>query len=339
MSLDSLNDLYFNDEEVFFGRLSLNEIKFHILPTKQRNSAIGCSLHSETDDSSLRLIETTSEPSLLHINDSTSLMHRSVGSLPDLTLNNSNVESWDTKTSDESFIKMECMFAKMHDTKAPENECDNTFDEVDRMLKEAQRLQYENENSDIKNANIKKDDCFMLNSPSLSSSEVLIHSSGLMKNPLKERVNTNDIKKQLFPKENKIPKIMIQSPTLTGEQHEDIFCTPLKSTENLNTENTVFKTPANQGVKKLTKSSVKRTLLKYDYIKSPVASYIRDGPQVPLMKDVRPKRPLPGSSAIPKFVKSPIRSNKENINLPHLAYRSAKETKVVSNVAFYLANC
>lgn len=103
----------------------------------------------------------------------------------------------------------------------------------------------------------------------------------------------------------------------------------------------VFKTPASTlMLKKPSTSSVnKKTPVKsgqYAHIASPVACYIKNSPQVPLVQDVRPKKPLPGcSSNIPKLIHSKPKTNvcnKENVNLPSLAYIGAKKTKMVRGV-------
>lgn len=109
------------------------------------------------------------------------------------------------------------------------------------------------------------------------------------------------------------------------------FMTPLAT----NTK-PVFKTPAQPlSLKKPSTTSLKKTPSykwnAYEHISSPVASYIKNCPIVPLVKDVHPKKPLPGPSSIPKFKNNVAvkASNKENINLPSVAYKSAKKTKVV----------
>lgn len=92
------------------------------------------------------------------------------------------------------------------------------------------------------------------------------------------------------------------------------------------------KTPSTTPAKNEPTNKIK----KYHYISSPVASYIYNTPQVPLVKDVHPKKPLPSSSCTLSVSKSTTShhgvksSNKENINLPFVVYKSAKKTRVVS---------
>ncbi|XP_041975726.1 uncharacterized protein LOC121730651 [Aricia agestis] len=97
--------------------------------------------------------------------------------------------------------------------------------------------------------------------------------------------------------------------------------------------NAVFKTPKNPvSSKKVT--SAKKTpnrLNTYQHIMSPVASYIKNCPQVPLVKDVHPQRPLPAKSSIPQPIKNVSKTmNKENIEIPTVAYKSAKKTQMVT---------
>lgn len=100
----------------------------------------------------------------------------------------------------------------------------------------------------------------------------------------------------------------------------------------------IFKTPASVlSVKKPSASTLKKTPMKsnaYPHIVSPVASYIKNCSESPLAKQIRLIKPLPGISSIPKFVKNGSLnkpSNKENVNFPSVAYKSAKKTEVVSN--------
>lgn len=93
-------------------------------------------------------------------------------------------------------------------------------------------------------------------------------------------------------------------------------------------------TPKNPIPKKNNTPSLKKTPGKtnaFQHITSPVASYIKNSPQVPLLRDVRPKKPLSGTSSIPKFIKNTNNEKgKENVLLPAIAYKNAKETKMVN---------
>lgn len=119
-----------------------------------------------------------------------------------------------------------------------------------------------------------------------------------------------------------------------SESKTEVFAT--LSSRSVKLKPPVLKTPAPPSNKKPVTSAKKtpnRTNA-YQHIASPIASYIKNCPQVPLIKNVHPKKPLPGPSSIPKFVKSqPIKlqlQNKENIDLPKVAYKSAKKTVLVS---------
>lgn len=108
------------------------------------------------------------------------------------------------------------------------------------------------------------------------------------------------------------------------------------SSSSITSKTPVFKTPASRTMKKpYTPRLTPGRSNAYQHISSPIASYIKNCPQVPLVKDVHPKKPLPGGSSIPKFIGHPsqvvkMNKNKENMNLPSVAYKSAKKTKVVS---------
>lgn len=109
----------------------------------------------------------------------------------------------------------------------------------------------------------------------------------------------------------------------------------LKSSERKlrppSTNTSMFKTPGNSVSQKRMLTPLKK---QFEHVASPVASYINDSPVVPLLKNVRPKKPLHGTSFIPQPIKNPSKlnaCNKENQNLPSTAYRCAKETKVVSS--------
>lgn len=143
-----------------------------------------------------------------------------------------------------------------------------------------------------------------------------------------------------------IPKIEVNNTEQTCLNAASTAFTPIKQKKNdtevfatpsseLVTKTPRLKTPANPPLfKKPSTSSLKKTPSKnnaFKHIASPVAYYIKNTPQAPLIQNVYPKKPLLGSS-IPKLVKPTVvkPSNKENVNLPPVAYKSAKKTTVVS---------
>lgn len=70
----------------------------------------------------------------------------------------------------------------------------------------------------------------------------------------------------------------------------------------------------------------------FDNIISPVATYIHKTPLVPLIRNVTPQRPLVPCTSTPKPIQSALQPNvhrKENFELPFIAYKTAKETKIV----------
>ncbi|XP_026318679.1 uncharacterized protein LOC113229339, partial [Hyposmocoma kahamanoa] len=104
----------------------------------------------------------------------------------------------------------------------------------------------------------------------------------------------------------------------------EIYYTPSHEKNHVS----LFKTPGIPvSQKKFQTPSTKRS---FQHVVSPVATYINKCPVVPLVKDVRPKKPLVATSSIPKPIKSVLKANnKENVKLPSFAYKAAKETKMI----------
>ncbi|XP_061713995.1 uncharacterized protein LOC133522630 [Cydia pomonella] len=112
------------------------------------------------------------------------------------------------------------------------------------------------------------------------------------------------------------------------QKEKEVFAT---SSSVRHTKPALCITPANPTVfKKPSPSTSKKTPRKNNaflHIASPVAYYINNSPKIPLIQNVFPKKILRGLSSIPKLVKSSVSkpSNKENVNLPSVAYKSAKK--------------
>lgn len=258
----------------------------------------------EESDQSLKLIETRSEPDIAPITDS--------------LLEDSPVTLQTGKNSaDDSFIKMEQMVElsmplNVHGHEERDKEqLDNTLEEIEYILNHGHAQKPHNE--EIQNPTFQVtvtdvDEKVKLNAPEKNCGTPPKSAELECYNPVFPPTPFTPLKHN-----------MKEHEALTTPSVEHKIKTP------------TFKTPANVATKKfLPGSAIKRTPLKtnaYQHISSPIAAYIKNCPQVPLVKDVRPNKPLPGPSSIPKFVKS--HSHKENVILPPVAYRSAKKTQMV----------
>ncbi|KAJ8735507.1 hypothetical protein PYW07_007127 [Mythimna separata] len=283
--------------------MTLKEVKKRLmwnkpLKTIRAASATNSPESSGDHNESFKILQAHSQPNLIPKTENCNL---------DVSeLNNS---SSDMKATDDSFIRMENMVAQL--CVSPRNnektELNNTLEVIEYILN--------NPPSGTKQKNEKVDD-------------------------LRIKAEFKDVSPQKIKSEDKETKKTYQSP-------EPPQNTPIKSAHQLHkyTEShttprdiklkPTFKTPAQPlSVKKPSETSLKKTPSRsnaYQHISSPVASYIKNCPIAPLVKDVHPKKPLPGTSSIPKFVKSlpTAKPNKENINLPSVAYKSAKQTRVI----------
>lgn len=223
------------------------------------------------------------------------------------------------KKFDESLIKTENMVSEL--CMSPRNsdnvELNNTLEVIDYILNHGPNL---NNIQDPANKVAK------------TSPEVLTQKISPMKESTPIRDDHKITEKTDFkgsPKYYTPAKSVMKKPLFE-------FATP--SSSIIKSKTPVFKTPANSST--LTKPSTPRftpgRTNAYRHIASPIAAYIKNCPQVPLVKDVHPKKPLPGVSFIPKLVRNQsqgeiqMNKNKENFHLPSVAYKSAKKTKVVS---------
>ncbi|KAJ8736418.1 hypothetical protein PYW08_007074 [Mythimna loreyi] len=301
MSLYNANEL--SDDEVYFGKLTLKELKKHILwdrpqQTKHTASAINSPEKSEDHNESLKILQAHSQPNLITKTENCSL-----------DLSELNSSGWDLKATDDSFVKMENMVAKL--CVSPRNnektELNNTLEVIEYILN--------NPPSSTKEKNEKVDDDLRLKTEFKDLSPVK------MENEVKKYETYNS------------PEPPQNTPVKAAQLHK-------YAEDNTTPRDTklkpIFKTPAQPlSLKKPSATSLKKTPSRsnaYQHISSPVASYIKNCPIAPLVKDVHPKKPLPGTSSIPKFVKNLPQakpSNKENINLPSVAYKSAKKTRVI----------
>lgn len=288
------------------------------------------------EDTSITLIKTSSEPNLLP-KDEAPLTYRDIGSSSISSQNFSdNFVHYNDRTSEDSFLNMEKLVNDECETDQREHnksqpDFDNTLEEIDYILSRGEKFQ--------KIHIAKEDQIADESSPTLLSLDNSTNYS-LQEDIVENVYSTPTITENMN---------VLQNPTISiSTENDNEFKTPLKvmiqeDNPNKNTPCTKsrnemeLKTPAYPSTsKKINKlTSIKRTPLKsnlYDHITSPIASYIKNSPQVPFFKDIHPNKPLPALSAIPKLVKAPTqaKNNKENVNLPSLAYKSAKETKVVS---------
>ncbi|KOB76594.1 Myosin-J heavy chain [Operophtera brumata] len=302
-------DQEMSDDEIYFGKLTIKEIK------KMFCNRQGPSKISKNDpNASLRLIETHSQPNLR-------------SEILDSPVFSSNPNSPALGVySDESFIKMENRVTKLciSPTNSDNVELNNTLDIVDYILnhgpnrnnvqvQEPVRKHVEVDNASTKAKNLEI-------SPEKEHVPV--------KETLKITENTvfNGSPNYYTPTKSAMKKPLIE------------FVSP--SPRSIKSKTPLFKTPANPSslMKPSTPRFTRSKTNVYQHIASPIAAYIKNCPQVPLVKNVLPKKPLPGASCIPKLVRNPsqdkmkINKNKENIDLPCVAYISAKKTKLVSMI-------
>lgn len=273
--------------------------------------------HRKPDRSSIKIIEARSQPNLR--------------SMP-VDSPSPPASARDNRKSDESFIQMENLVSKLCLSPEKAAELNNTLDIVDFILNNGPKQTLKE--PDIKNVKTEnevkigttykvaeKDIKIEKTSPEnqISPKKELLLAEILTPNPkIKAVVKTS-------------PKYY--TPIKSPKKQADVFVTP--SSKMMEARTPTFKTPANpRSLKKPSAVSLWTTPNKspmYKNIKSPIATYIKGSVEVPLVTNVCPKKPLPGGSLIPKLVKKePVtKQNKENINLPTSAYKSAKTTRVV----------
>ncbi|KAL0851249.1 hypothetical protein ABMA28_007089 [Loxostege sticticalis] len=315
-----------SDEEVFFGKITLKEIKKHILWNKHLQNKDTASTDEYNDD--IKIIETHSAPDLIHTNNSPSIVRKAISNTslsPDAP---QVYSSWDIKP-DDSFLKVEKMLTDMSVSPKKEQKNDgvlnNTLDIIDYILKNGPPKASQNV------------------SPAKPAATDTIPADNTYKREVPQTIltDTETVKNDCKP--------LISNDNF--ESNVALHCTPtktnsilLKKTDkgtpytDLKQRTPIFKTPGNPlSHKKPSVTSLKKTPSKnnaYQHIASPIASYIKNCPVAPLVKEVRPTKPLPGISSIPKFMKTNSThnkpSNKENLNLPSIAYRSAKKTQVIT---------
>ncbi|CAK1601935.1 unnamed protein product [Parnassius mnemosyne] len=323
-----------SDDEIFFGNLSLNEIKKHVTMDRYRHSATcNNTKKDESDsDSSLKIIETRSEPDLkpgvsLNISDSNS----------SLSSEHKGISSWNINSINDSFLEMEKMVSELPNNN--KEELDNTLEVVEYILNNAPTVNEEGcklpNKIEVSKDNYNEKTALQVEAIDTKNSNVPESIKSVLK--LEEAKHSSNT--ELFtPIKNKdslsdciCPSLGTFSTKTIHNSHKiDNIATPICGDIK---QKALFKTPKSlisQKKQFLTPNKVPSKLNSYQHISSPVATYIKNSPQVPLLKDVRPKKPLPGISSIPKLLKSTEKaSNKENISLPSVAYKSAKSMKVI----------
>ncbi|CAH2102617.1 unnamed protein product [Euphydryas editha] len=321
------SDENLSDDEIFFGKLSLKEVKKRLLPNNHRQTiTCGTETIKVSNDESVSIIETHSEPDIHSVRDT----------VASLDYSNTSFASraslgWDVKSTDDSFLKIEKMVTEMciSPKETKKEELDNTLEVVEFILNNAPLHDNKNNITDpIVSEKETEENISKVNDCSKQSTEVTDENV--------QAANTSvdcktDIKIEvLHETPSKKPsnlKKHIQNNKIEG-----------KSTPSAEIKQTkeIFKTPKNPILFKNNQlSSAKKTPGKinaFQHITSPVATYIKNCPQVPLLRDVHPKKPLPGTSSIPKIIKntSNDKVEKENVLLPSIAYRSAKKTKMIT---------
>ncbi|CAG4950711.1 unnamed protein product [Parnassius apollo] len=326
-----------SDEEIFFGNLSTNEIKKHVTMDRYRYSAKCNNTKKESDiDSSPKIIETRSEPDLpgvsLNISDSNLR----------LSSEHKGISSGNINSINDSFLEMEKMVSELKKLpNSDKEELDNTLEVIEYILNNGPTHEEGcNLHSKIEESEDNNNEKTALQVEVIDTKQSNVPES--IKDVLKLEEVKHSLNTELFtPIKNKDglsdctsgPSLDTFSTKTIDHPHKtDNVTTPFCG--DIKQEALVFKTPKSviSQKKQFITPKTKLTPSKnsYQHITSPVAAYIKNSPQVPLLKDVRPRKPLPGVSSIPKLLKSTEKtSNKENINLPSVAYKSAQSMKVI----------
>ncbi|KAI8438395.1 hypothetical protein MSG28_010937 [Choristoneura fumiferana] len=307
--MDLKDDDRLSDDEVFYGKLSLKEIKRMFISNQNHRQTFAASEHKETDgddnNKSLQLISTHSEPDITSKHTYIKSPETDVKALSYTTLSPDEPNifaTWDVTSSNNSFLKYEKLVEEACDSK---KDFDNTLEEIEYILA----------NTPGK-SDIKTELC-------VGGSKQETDEIGFKTIP---KIEVNNVEQSFFNAASTAFTPVKQEKNVT-----EVFATP---SSELVTKTPSLKTPANPPLfKKPSTSSLKKTPSKnnaFKHIASPVAYYIKNTPQAPLIQNVYPKKPLIGSS-IPKLVKPTVvkPSNKENVNLPPVAYKSAKKTTVI----------
>ncbi|XP_075971773.1 uncharacterized protein LOC142973696 [Anticarsia gemmatalis] len=329
MSFD-ITESSISDDEIFFGKLTLKEVKKRIFWDNQQKpyavSAVNSPRQYGDRNESLRILQTHSEPNLLP--------GKGNEDSPDTI-----ISGWDMR-EDDSFIKLESMVEKLCVSPTPTNnkkteELNNTLEVIEYILNNPPN----NENKPETPKNIQDDVKPVLKTENEVLSEICLKKLQKISPQKCSKLGKVDAMDSPEPPQNTpvksakkfVKDAEFKTPVDSKKYIRDAeFKTPVDSKPK-----PIFKTPAQPlSLKKPSATSLKKTPSKsnaYQHISSPVASYIKNCPIVPLVKDVHPKKPLPGPSSIPKLKSSvPIKSsNKENVNLPSVAYKSAKKTKLI----------
>ncbi|XP_063357576.1 uncharacterized protein LOC134647238 [Cydia amplana] len=295
------DDEPYSDDEVFYGKLSLRELKHMFISHQNNRQTIAANEHLEDDNHnmSLKLISTHSEPDITSKHNRDTSPEIIPKSMSNTTLSSDEPNLFENLDVTNSFLNLEKIVEKSCNTSS--KEFDNTLEEIEYILKNTPKSEKKNTAiNDYKKAE-------------LEGNQIPIQVN-------KEKVALNTK-----------PSAVV-TPMKHVQKEKEEFATP---SSVLQTKPALYRTPANPPLfKKPSTSSVKKTPGKnnaFQHVASPVAYYINNSPQVPLIQNVHPKKTLPGLSSIPKLVKSSVNkpSNKENVNLPSVAYKSAKKTTVI----------
>lgn len=369
-----------SDDEIFFGKLTLKEVKkrLGLLPDNRRQTIMcGTENVKVSNDESVNIIETHSEPDMCSVRDTVTSLDYSNASFASRAS-----MGWDIK-SDDSFLKIEKTINELciSRNKNKKEQLDNTLEAVEFILNDAPLHDNRNKTvpivsekgtdeivsevtdslkncSEVKNENVKTTNIANVDTKGLNCTKNCIEGSNgnvgtinttnietkvidctiSCKEVINENVQTSNTTNVDSNSHIKI-EISHETPAKTFSslkkyiQNDKIegISTPL--TEIKQTNN-VLMTPKNPILKKNQTPSSKKTPRKtnaFQHIVSPVASYIKKCPQVPLFRDVYPTKPLPGTSSIPKFIKkSNDYKEKGNVLLPSIAYKNAKKTKMIT---------
>ncbi|XP_026758856.2 uncharacterized protein LOC113518232 isoform X2 [Galleria mellonella] len=276
------------------------------------------------NEESLKIIEIHSEPNLTHRNDHSVISASCIKSKSQSSLSPDTV--WSNKNEDDTFILAEKLVSNL--CLSPKNDktvqLNNTLEVVDYILKNGPSCMSKNNEELLEGNQLKDRLASKITIVTPKKDQILLDSTDK-----EECVETIVTGSHITPK-----KVESKSDNKT-ELHITTF-----SGQKIKTPG-IFKTPVSRNPvshKKALLSSVKKIPSRtksFDHIASPVASYIKNCPVVPILTEVHPTKPLPGPSSIPKLVKGKVPNkpcNKENVNanLPSIAYKNAKQTKVMA---------
>ncbi|GBP21984.1 hypothetical protein EVAR_18625_1 [Eumeta japonica] len=339
-----------SDNEIFLGKLSLKEIKQRFLD-RQTIACPYISTQNEVIEVSVRIIETNSEPDLTSnssSNKQTTVVGKTESSYSEKCVlenssnatfieNMANKVQYLPKTNNEELDLINLYYGNEDIT---DLSCETGITSNNILFSD---LSLQNKNLKMNVETPQKPLSCHQQSPiyqtpsNIMDSDLSTDEERYFETPLEQQIELKTEKQPLQTLKHPIQKNLFNTKNNASESTNNTAVNPFAN-QNKILDNAAFKTPAKLPiVKSNLVSSLKKTskkCKKFEHIASPIAAYIKNSPQVPLLKEVKPKKQLVAVSGIPKFkdtLNSFKQTNKENVNLPEIAYRSAKKTKVIDN--------